>query len=483
MKILLKIICFILCVPTCFSQTKDTVVSYKKRVLETVEVDVLSSYYKQTGSNAAVTGGIGNEELTDITPTIVVSLPLNADDVLTVDFGISAYTSASSSNLDPFDASGASAGFDNDDNDDDGQNGQSNSNITGSPWVASSGASRQDVWGNLSVSYAHNSDDRNKIWSAHGSVSTEYDYFSVGFGGSYSRLFNQKNTEIGISGQVYLDKWLPRYPTELDSYLEVNGDLNQGFFQGVTILDQNGQASSGWSPIDGFALIQDKSRNTFSASLSFSQILSKNAQFSLFLDVVQQKGWLGNPMQRVYFADRANYFIGNANSIPNYTSPDNTDVFQLADDIERLPISRFKIPIGARFNYYLNETFVLRTYYRYYTDNWGIKSHTASLEVPIKVSGKFTLYPNYRFYTQTAANYFAPFEQNVSTQEYYTSDFDLSKFEAHQYGFGVGYTDIFTSFKIFKFGLKSINLRYNHYNRSTGLNANIISGAFKFMLD
>ena len=36
---------------------------YKKRVLETIEVDFLSSYYTQEGSNASVTGGIGNEDL------------------------------------------------------------------------------------------------------------------------------------------------------------------------------------------------------------------------------------------------------------------------------------------------------------------------------------------------------------------------------------------------------------------------------------
>jgi len=57
----------------------------------------------------------------------------------------------------------------------------------------------------------------------------------------------------------------------------------------------------------------------------------------------------------VYFGDRANFYIGNPASIPNYTSPTNIDAFQLGDDIERLPSSRFKIPIGGRFNYYINE--------------------------------------------------------------------------------------------------------------------------------
>ncbi|MCB0449071.1 MAG: DUF3570 domain-containing protein [Confluentibacter sp.] len=456
--------------------------AFKKRVLETTEVDFLTSYYTQDGNNASVTGGIGTEKLSDFTPTIVISMPLNADDVLTIDAGISAYTSASSSNLNPFDISGASrnGGGDDDDEDDDRN---AAGNVIGSPWVASSGASRQDVWSNVNLDYSHSSDNRNTVWNADVSLATEYDYFSLGFGGGILKQFNEKNTTLGVNTKIYLDTWMPKYPTELDSYLEVNGNLNQGFFEGITILDQNGNASTGWNPISGFKLIDNKGRNSYSLSFSFSQILNKNAQVSLFFDVVQQKGWLSNPMQRVYFADVANYFIGNASSINNYTSPNNKDVFQLADDIERLPDTRFKMPFGLRFNYYFNEVVTMRTYYRYYFDDWGIKSHTSSIELPIKISSKFTLYPTYRYYNQTAADYFAPFDENISTNQYYTSDYDLSKFNANQYGFGIGYTDIFTKSHIWKLGLKSIDLKYNNYKRNTGLNANIVSAGVKFVMD
>lgn len=259
--------------------------------------------------------------------------------------------------------------------------------------------------------------------------------------------------------------------------------MNSGFFQGVTILDQNGSASSNWRPVNGFDLIQDKSRNSYSASFSVSQILNKNAQVSLFLDVISQQGWLANPLQRVYFGDVPNYYIGNSASIPNYTSTTNRDVFQLADDIERLPSSRLKIPIGLRFNNFINETLALRTYYRYYFDDWGISSHTSSIELPIKISDKFTLYPSFRYYNQTQADYFATYEQNLSTSNYYTSDYDLSKFNATQYGFGVSYTDIFSKLHISKLGLKSIDLKYANYKRNTGLTANIVSLGIKFISD
>ncbi|MAP93309.1 MAG: hypothetical protein CMK07_00005, partial [Ponticaulis sp.] len=140
---------------TIFAQ--DSTSTYKKRVLEAPEVDFLVSYYSQDGENAAVSGGIGTEKLTDFTPTIVVAIPLNDDDVLTIDAGVSAYTSASSSNIDPFD-----------------------SDSPADPFVASSGASASDLWAGGNFSYSHSSDDRNDIVSAKVSVSSEYDYFSLG---------------------------------------------------------------------------------------------------------------------------------------------------------------------------------------------------------------------------------------------------------------------------------------------------------------
>lgn len=419
------------------AQVQDSIQVYKKRVLETAEVDFLTSYYSQDGDNAAVSGGIGTEELTDITATFIVAIPLNDDDVLTIDAGVSAYTSASSSNVGPFDDGPAS------------------------PFQASSGASSGDLWASVSGNYSHSSDDRNQIWSGKASVSSEYDYFSLGLGGSYTRLFNEKNTEISINANIFLDTWKTIYPTELRPF-EANGNgLSDDLFIRNTITGNTNYAPS-------FNEISDKGRNSYSVGLGFSQILHKNVQGSLSLDVIQQEGLLSTPFQRVYFSDVADSFI---------------DQFQLADDIERLPDSRTKVALGGRLNWYLTERLVLRTSYRYYFDNWGINSHTASVELPFKLSDKFTIYPSYRFYNQTAADYFAPYEQHLSTAEFYTSDYDLSEYSANQFGFGVSYTDIFAKLHISKFGLKSVDLKFSQYDRDTTFNFSMISAGLKFVSD
>jgi hypothetical protein len=466
-----------------FSQDAADGTEFKKRVLESTEVDFLLSYYNQDGSKSAVSGGIGSEKLTDIATNIVIAMPLNDDSILTVDLGISAYSSASSSNINPFNATGASGGGDDDDDDRIGAFAAAPASAPyGTPWQASSGASKSDQLSAVTVNYAHSSDSRNFIWNADVSFSNEYDYTSVGFGGGIAHLFNDKNTELSLKANVYLDQWRPIYPTELHEYSKYASDfLNQGYFAGVTVLDQSGQASTNYLP-SAFQTISSVNRNSYSVSVGLSQVLSKKLQVSVFFDVLQQQGLLSTPYHRIYFADKVNYYIGQAQYIPEYESESNVGVYKLADDIERLPDSRFKLPIGARLNYYINERFVLRTYYRFYSDNWDIQSHTANIELPIKVSDRFTVFPMYRFYTQTQSKYYAPYETHLSTEKYYTSDPDLATFDSNQYGLGVNYTDIFTGAKIWKFGLKNVDFRFNRYQRSDKLTANIATIGFKFVM-
>lgn len=478
---------------TCIYSQGSKQPTFKKRVLESTEVDFLASYYKQDGSKSSVTGGIGTEKLTDVASNITVAMPLNDDDVLTIDAGISAYSSASSSNINPFNASGASGNSNNSgasgDDDDDDDDKRANTKATsatgpyGTPWQASSGASKSDQLVSVMANYSHSSDSRNFIWNADVSFSNEYDYTSAGFGGGIAALFNEKNTEINIKANVYLDQWRPIYPTELHEYSKYGTNfLNQGYFSGVTVYNENGISATETYLPTKFKDLALTNRNSYSASIGFSQILTTRLQFSVFFDVLQQQGLLSTPYHRIYFADKTNFFIGQSQYIANYENTTNTGVFKLADDIERLPDTRFKLPIGARLNYYINEYLVLRTYYRYYSDDWDIQAHTASVELPIKLSDKFTVFPTFRYYKQTASKFYAPYEKHFSTEQYYTSDPDLATFDTKQFGFGINYTDIFASAKIWQFGLKNIDFRFHQYERTDRLKASIATIAFKFIM-
>ncbi|MFK7904741.1 MAG: DUF3570 domain-containing protein [Chitinophagales bacterium] len=209
------------------------------------------------------------------------------------------------------------------------------------------------------------------------------------------------------------------------------------------------------------ALLNTNLRQSYNLSATYSQVINKRMQIAFNPEVVYQSGLLSTPFHRVYFQE------------------------QSQAKVEQLPGTRLKIPLGVRFNYYLSDNILLRTYYRFYTDDWGVTGHTASIEVPFKINRFFSIYPHYRYHTQTAADYFKPHKQHVLSETFYTSDYDLSAFSSQQYGFGVHYSPLngIGRMKVPTLGkkppklllFKSIDLRGTLYDRSDGLKAWLLS--------
>jgi hypothetical protein len=73
----------------------------------------------------------------------------------------------------------------------------------------------------------------------------------------------------------------------------------------------------------------------------------------------------------------------------------------------------------ARWNHYLEKFDAsLRTSYRYYSDTFGVQSHTAGVEW-VQPAGRWTFTPGARFYTQSAANFY--FDPVLDAQGQYDS--------------------------------------------------------------
>jgi len=143
--------------------------------------------------------------------------------------------------------------------------------------------------------------------------------------------------------------------------------------------------------------------------------------------------------------------------------------------VEDLPAFRFKIPAGIRLNYFVNDRVIIRSYYRYYMDNWGIMAHTANIEIPVKINPFFSIAPYYRYYTQTASQYFAPYKAHTRKDSYYTSNYSYSAFNSSFYGVGIHTAP---PNGLWKTTLSSLDVRYGHYDQTTGLNSNVISFVF-----
>jgi len=253
------------------------------------------------------------------------------------------------------------------------------------------------------------------------SSSTEFDYLSFGGNVSYSKKTKDNAGEFSAKVQVFADQVSLIKPIELRSQGE-----------------------------DGYATA---ARNTYAATLSYAQIINKNWQILLIADIVKQQGYLSLPFHRVYFDDHS--------------------VHQ-----ENLPDSRLKLPVAIRSSYFLGDNIIIKAYYRYYTDNWKLSSNTFNIEVPIKLSPFFSLSPFYRFYKQNGAQYFNGFEEHTGTDMFYTSNYDLSDFTSYFAGIGCKFTPLNGVFGIKQFN--TLEIRYGHYGKSTGMASNILSLNIKY---
>lgn len=370
-----------------------------KRVkdLPPADVNILASYYSQDGTHSPVTGGIGTEELTDVTPTIIVNVPLDTVTNLLVNFGMDFYSSASTDNIDY--------------------------NVSS----ASSSDTRTHI--NVGLSQRNSLNRTTKSLTIGGS--TEYDYQSFSLAGSWAKESRDGNREVSFAAQVFFDTWSLIYPVEL---------RNRG------------------------ELVDTDKRQSYNFSATVAQVINRRLQASLSADVVYQTGLLSTPFHRVYVQEQEEALV------------------------EQLPDSRLKFPIGLRANYYLSDLLTARMFYRFYVDDWGVVGNTVEVETPFKMGPFFSIYPFYRFHTQTAADYFDVYKQHSLSQEFYTSDYDLSDLSSHKVGLGVRYSPLFglatfgLPFSSHDTRLKSIELRASQYWRSDGLKAFLISTDLGFTI-
>lgn len=288
-----------------------------------------------------------------------------------------------------------------------------------------SSASSADTRIYPSLNWTHSNEETGNSFGFTGSYSTEFDYQSMGAAFNLTRLSKDKNTQFDFKLQAFLDQWTVILPIEL----------------------RTGNAGKGHEQYD------TAPRNSFSASFSLSQVISQKFQAALILEPSYQKGLLATKYQRDYFTD------GSLRS-------------------ETLPDKRYKLPIGLRMNYFLDDHFVIRTFYRYYMDNWGIRAHTAELEIPVKINSFFSISPFYRYNNQVGTKYFAPYGQHAPSAQYFTSDYDLSTLTSDFYGAGIRFAPPKGVFGWQR--LNMLELRYGHYSRSTSLVSNIVSLNLKF---
>jgi hypothetical protein len=241
-------------------------------------------------------------------------------------------------------------------------------------------------------------------------LSMEWDYFSIGGGVDLIQEFNQRNTSVvlGIDAEYNRVHPVGNIPIPFAS------------MQPPGAQQPRGEAST--------------TKKVNGISLGFTQILNPRSLLQVKYSYAEADGYLTDPYKLLSVIE----------------SPSGSTVDYL---YEHRPGQRIMESIYTAYKHYL-EGDVLDLSYRYYWDQWDIKSDTFEIRYFRQLQDDKFLQPSFRYYSQTAANFFAHSLPEIEPLPRYASaDFRLAEFDAYTIGMKFGK-------RVGEFKEHSINVEY-----------------------
>lgn len=192
-----------------------------------------------------------------------------------------------------------------------------------------------------------------------GNLSFENDYDSYGIGGNLSWDILQRMTTL--TGGLSLD---------LDKVKPFDGNPKEFESIGTTTPIRLGQGE----------------KRTIQSIIGFSQVINRKTLTQLNYSLTLNDGYLTDPYKFITVVD------------PALGAP--TDYLY-----EKRPTSRVRNAIFWNTAHHFTED-VVHLSYRYYWDDWGVRSHTSDLRYRLMLWRGHSLQTSFRYYTQMAADFY-----------------------------------------------------------------------------
>lgn len=225
-------------------------------------------------------------------------------------------------------------------------------------------------------------------------ASNEYDYQSIGLSGTFNWDFNQKNSTL-TAGIAY----------NADTVKPVGG------------------APVGLTPMPTYPAVKattgsSESKDVADLIIGWTQVLGKKDLMQFNFVYGDESGYLTDPYKLLSVVDGT-------------TGDTNSYVY------EKRPDSRSRQAVFWRWSHMFDED-VFRMSYRYFTDDWGIDSHTVDMKYRYEFLGRHYLEPHFRYYTQTAADFYHTSLIDGQTYDYASADYRLADLTTTTYGVKYG---------------------------------------------
>ena len=197
----------------------------------------------------------------------------------------------------------------------------------------------------------------------------------------------------------------------LDISQDMFGDLTNvsfGFSRGWDEVRKRGDADFS-EPID---------RSTYRVGVT--QILTPTLMIGANYELVTDEGFLNNPYRSVRYLD-----------------PGSASGFAFQPEV--YPHTRTSNAAALNARYFLPYRAAVHGEYRFFTDTWGIDANTVQVGYTHPWGKQWIFELSYRWYDQSAADFYADLFPRQDAQNFLARDKELSTFTSHMIGLGATY--------------------------------------------
>ena len=221
----------------------------------------------------------------------------------------------------------------------------------------------------------------------------------------------QGKTQYSVSYTLSDESDYTANTASFDVSQDIFGDLTTvsfGFSQGWDEVRKNGD--------DAFEETVDRRNYRF----SLQQIVTSRLMAGLNYEVITDEGFLNNPYRSVRYLD-------------------DTSARGFSYQPELYPQTRTSNSVALNARYYLPFRASVHGEYRYYTDTWGIDANTVSLGYTHPWGKRWIFEAGYRWYDQSAADFYSDLFPRADAQNFLARDKELSTFTSHMFSLGATY--------------------------------------------
>jgi Protein of unknown function (DUF3570) len=174
--------------------------------------------------------------------------------------------------------------------------------------------------------------------------------------------------------------------------------------------------------------------------VDLSQVITKNLLMELGYEAITDEGFLNNPYRSVVYVD-----------------PDSPAGYSFQPEV--YPHTHTSNAASLRALYFLPYRASVNGEFRYYNDSWGVSGYNigGGYTHPL---GDWTFDLRYRYYTQSAADFYSDLFPYENAQNYLARDKELSNFTSNTLGASLSYEFVRDGWRFID--KASANLAYDH---------------------